>query len=346
MYKNIIRPILFCFSPESIHHFVSISLKILFAFPGISYLFQKIFTIKDKKLERELFGLKFPNPVGFAAGFDKKADLYNHLRNFGFGYVEIGTVTPKPQSGNPKPRLFRLKKDKALINRMGFNNPGIETFAKNLKKNNPKIIIGGNIGKNTITANEKAIDDYCLCFNTLYDYVDYFAINVSCPNIKDLNKLADKESLLEILLALQVINQAKIKPKPMLLKISPDLSEAQLDDTIEVVKQAKFDGIIATNTTTSRDNLITQKSKTEAIGSGGLSGLPLKDKSSKVISYIYNKTNGTIPIIGVGGIHSPKDALEKLEAGATLIQLYTGFIYEGPALAKKINKAILLHHKN
>lgn len=340
MYKRIIRPILFLFPPEVIHHFVSFCLKVLFMIPGMNSLFNKIYAVNKKVLEREVFGLRFSNPVGFAAGFDKKADLYNYIGNFGFSHVEIGTVTPKPQKGNPKPRLFRLKKDKALINRMGFNNPGVETFVRNLKKKQPKVIIGGNIGKNTQTPNDSAIKDYCECFEALYEYVDYFAINISCPNIKGLNKLADKDSLLEILSTLQQKNSKKKRPRPMLLKISPDLNNAQIDDTIAVIKEAAFDGIIATNTTTSRADLKTSPSKIQKIDNGGLSGQPLRDRATEVISYIHKKTNGTIPIIGVGGINSPEDALEKINAGATLIQVYTGFIYEGPAIAKKINKLI------
>jgi dihydroorotate dehydrogenase len=341
MYKLIIRPILFWFSPEFIHHFVSFFLKLVFAIPGKKWIFRKFFVVKDEKLERKVFGLTFSNPVGFAAGFDKKADLYNHLSNFGFSHIEIGTVTPLGQPGNPKPRLFRLKKDKGLINRMGFNNPGLDKFVSNLKKKKPNIIIGGNIGKNTLTPNEDAINDYCKCFEALYDYVDYFVVNVSCPNITDLKKLADKDSLLKILLALQNLNKAKAKPRPMLLKISPDLNESQIDDTIAVIQQAQFDGIIATNTTVSRSNLKENEVKIQKIGNGGLSGMPLRDRSTEVISYLHKKTEGKLPIIGVGGIHSPEDAIDKLNAGATLIQIYTGFIYEGPCLAKRINQKIL-----
>ncbi len=341
MYKAIIRPVFFLFNPESIHHFVSFCLKKLFIIPGLKILVRKVFVVKSAKLERTLFGLTFPNPVGFAAGFDKKADLYNHLSNFGFSHIEIGTVTPLPQPGNPKPRLFRLKKDKALINRMGFNNPGLEVFVNNIRKKKPNIIIGGNIGKNTLTPNDKAVDDYCKCFEALYDYVDYFVVNVSCPNITDLKKLADKDSLLEILTALQNLNSQKIKPRPLLLKISPDLNESQLDDTIEVIRKAKFNGIIATNTTVTRDNLNTCKEKVQKIGNGGLSGKPIYDRSNHVISYLHKKTNGTLPIIGVGGINSADDAINKLKAGATLVQVYTGFIYDGPFLAKRINKKIL-----
>ncbi|MBS4014047.1 MAG: quinone-dependent dihydroorotate dehydrogenase [Bacteroidetes bacterium] len=341
MYKIIIRPLFFLFSPEFIHHFVSFCLKAIFIIPGLKSLARKTFVIKSKNLEREVFGLKFPNPVGFAAGFDKKADLYNHLSNFGFSHIEIGTVTPLPQPGNPKPRLFRLKKDKALINRMGFNNPGLEKFVKNLRKNKPNIIIGGNIGKNTLTPNEKAVDDYCKCYESLYDFVDYFVVNVSCPNITDLKKLADKDSLLQILSAIQNLNSQKLKPRPLLLKISPDLNESQLDDTLEVIRVAKFDGIIATNTTTTRNNLQTSNEKVQKIGNGGLSGKPLYDRSNQVISYLHKKTNGNLPIIGVGGINSAEDAINKLKAGATLVQVYTGFIYDGPFLAKRINKKIL-----
>ncbi len=339
MYKNIIRPILFCFfKPESIHFLVVKGLKLTFSIPGVAFLVKSFFCVNYPKLKRELFGLNFDNPVGMAAGFDKEANLYNELKNFGFSHIEIGTVTPKGQKGNPKPRLFRLTKDKALINRMGFNNKGVKKAAENLKKNKPEIIIGCNIGKNTDTPNEDAVNDYCEVFDYLHEYVDYFVVNISCPNIKDLDKLQNKDNTKDIIIQLQNINNDKPKKKPLLIKISPDLNEQQIDDIIDVVKETKIDGIVATNTTTKRDNLFTNKNKVEKIGNGGLSGQPIKNRSTEVIRYISKKTEGKVPIIGVGGIFSPKDAAEKLEAGASLIQGYTGFIYEGPGFVKKINK--------
>lgn len=295
-----------------------------------------MYLIKDKRLERELFGLKFKNPVGLAAGFDKDAKLYNELSNFGFGFIEIGTITPKPQEGNPKKRLFRLKEDSAIINRMGFNNGGIEEAVERLKKNSG-VLIGGNIGKNKVTPNENAVDDYEICFNALFDYVDYFVVNVSSPNTPNLRALQDKEPLTQLLKALQVLNFKKDQSKPILLKIAPDLSDDQLLDIIDIVKITKIDGVIATNTTISREGLISDN-KTEV---GGLSGKPLTKHSTEVIRFLAEKSNKAFPIIGVGGIHSAEDALEKLEAGADLVQLYTGFIYEGPRLIKSINKTLL-----
>ena len=295
-----------------------------------------MYLIKDKRLERELFGLKFKNPVGLAAGFDKDAKLYNELSNFGFGFIEIGTITPKPQEGNPKKRLFRLKEDSAIINRMGFNNGGIEEAVERLKKNSG-VLIGGNIGKNKVTPNENAVDDYEICFNALFDYVDYFVVNVSSPNTPNLRALQDKEPLTQLLKALQVLNFKKDQSKPILLKIAPDLSDDQLLDIIDIVNITKIDGVIATNTTISREGLISDN-KTEV---GGLSGKPLTKHSTEVIRFLAEKSNKAFPIIGVGGIHSAEDALEKLEAGADLVQLYTGFIYEGPRLIKSINKTLL-----
>ena len=297
--------------------------------------------VKDTRLEREVFGLKFENPVGLAAGFDKDAKLFDELGAFGFGFVEIGTVTPLPQQGNPKPRLFRLKQDHGLINRMGFNNSGIEAVTSKLRRNKTKLIIGGNIGKNKLTPNEDAVSDYEICFEKLFPYVDYFAVNVSSPNTPGLRDLQEKAPLTALLNRLQELNSAKDKRKPILLKIAPDLTNAQLDDIITIVADTKIDGVIATNTTIDRNGLKTDKNKLKAIGDGGLSGKPVKSRSTEVIKYLADTSNKAFPIIGVGGIHSPEDALEKLDAGATLVQLYTGFIYEGPALIKRINKAIL-----
>ncbi len=336
MYKAIIRPILFWFDPEKVHHFTFSLIRTLSKLPGFKSLFKKMYLVEDKKLERELFGLTFKNPVGLAAGFDKDAKLFNELSNFGFGFIEIGTLTPKPQDGNPKKRLFRLKEDSAIINRMGFNNGGVEEAVERLKKNKG-VLIGGNIGKNKVTPNENAVKDYEICFNALFDYVDYFVVNVSSPNTPNLRALQDKEPLTELLKALQVLNFQRSKSKPILLKIAPDLTNEQLDDIIDIVKTTKIDGVIATNTTISREGLLS-KNKSEI---GGMSGKPLKLRSTEVIKYLYEKSNKAFPIIGVGGIHSAEDALEKIEAGADLVQLYTGFIYEGPKLITSINKALL-----
>ncbi len=341
MYKSVIRPLLFLFPPETVHHWVVSGLHMAFRIPGVKKLIRKIYRFEHPALETELFGLKFPNKVGMAAGFDKQANIYNHLAAFGFGHIEIGTVNPLPQPGNPRPRLFRLKKDQALINRMGFNNPGVEAFVRNLKKARPEVIIGGNIGKNTLTPNEKAIDDYLICFEKLFDLVDYFVINVSCPNIEGLSKLQDKDELVKIIEKISEANKAKPSQRPVLLKIAPDLNDGQLDDVLFVVTHTGIDGIIATNTTTTRDNLTIGKNDVEKIGKGGLSGKPLREKSTETIRYLVQKSGGKIPIIGVGGIMTPEDAMEKIKAGASLIQVYTGFIYDGPSLPKKINKELL-----
>lgn len=309
--------------------------------PFVGKLIGMCFKVEDKSLERELFGLTFKNPVGLAAGFDKNAVLYNELSNFGFGFIEIGTVTPKGQEGNPKKRIFRLKSDKGLINRMGFNNGGVEAAIEKLKKNKGKVIIGGNIGKNTNTLPEGYTQDYLECFNALHAYVDYFVLNVSCPNVGSHAKLTDKDYLEELIGEVQKANKQYDTPKPILLKIAPDLNETQLDEIIELVSKTKIEGVIASNTSVSRSDLKASDKQLEAIGNGGLSGLPIKNKSTKVIEYLATKSNKAFPIIGVGGIHSAKDALEKIEAGADLVQVYTGFIYEGPKLVKEINKALI-----
>ena len=300
-----------------------------------------MFTLKDSRLEREVFGIKFPNPVGLAAGFDKDAKLIDELSCFGFGFIEIGTLTPKPQDGNPKPRLFRLKEDNGIINRMGFNNCGVEDAIIRLKNRKSDIIIGGNIGKNKLTPNDNATDDYIISFNSLFDYVDYFVVNVSSPNTPGLRDLQEKEPLTNLLNSLQEINNNKEKRKSILLKIAPDLNDGQLDDIIQIVKDTKIDGVIATNTTINRNGLKTDKTKVDSIGNGGLSGKPVSKRSTEVIRYLSVKSDKAFPIIGVGGIHSEEDAIEKLDAGASLVQIYTGFIYEGPSLVKRINKAIL-----
>lgn len=336
MYKFLIRPVLFKFDPEDVHHFSFSFLKIIQKIPFVSALFRSLYVVKNPKLEREVFGITFPNPVGLAAGFDKDAKLFRELSNLGFGFIEIGTVTPKPQPGNDRKRLFRLKEDSAIINRMGFNNKGAWEAAKRLRKNK-RVLIGGNIGKNKLTPNEEAIHDYEICFDALYSVVDYFVVNVSSPNTPNLRELQDKEPLTQLLQTLQERNLNKPEPRPILLKIAPDLTDEQLLDIIDIVKTTGISGIIATNTTISREKLKSENQKE----SGGLSGKPLKDRSTEVIRFLSEKSGKAFPIIGVGGIHSPKDALEKLEAGASLVQIYTGFIYEGPGLVKKINKAVL-----
>ena len=337
MYKILIRPILFLFDPEKVHHFTFSLLKFVFKIPFKGKIIKKIFEVKNKSLERTLFGLTFKNPIGLAAGFDKNAILFDELSNFGFGFVEIGTVTPKAQIGNPKKRLFRLVEDKAIINRMGFNNDGVQAIVERLKKRNSDVIVGGNIGKNKATPNENAVDDYLICFNELFEWVDYFVVNVSSPNTPNLRALQDKEPLTNLLNILQQENSAKAKSKPILLKIAPDLTDDQLLDIIDIVKTTKIAGIVATNTTISRENLKSEN-KTET---GGLSGKPVTQRSTEVIKFLAEKSNKAFPIIGVGGIYSAKDAQEKLDAGADLIQLFSGFIYEGPSLVKRINKSLV-----
>lgn len=337
MYKSILRPILFKSDPEEIHHFTFSSVRRLFKVPGSKNIIKKLYQVNDTRLEREVFGLKFKNPVGLAAGFDKDAKLYKELSHFGFGFIEIGTVTPKPQPGNPKKRLFRLKEDQAIINRMGFNNGGVAEAVVRLQKNK-NVLIGGNIGKNKVTPNDEAVNDYILCFNALFNVVDYFVVNVSSPNTPGLRELQDKEPLTKLLATLQDLNAQKEKRKPILLKIAPDLTEDQLLDIIDIVATTKIDGVIATNTTISRDGL-TSVNKEET---GGLSGKPLTKRSTEVIRFLSERSNKAFPIIGVGGIHSAQNALEKIEAGASLVQLYTGFIYEGPQLIKDINTELLL----
>ena len=341
MYKLFIRRFLFLFDPEKIHYVTFSLIRFLCKVPFFSAIFRAMYLIEDKRLERNLFGITFKNPVGLAAGFDKNAVLYNELANFGFGFIEIGTVTPKGQEGNPKKRLFRLKDDQGIINRMGFNNDGLETAIVQLKKNKGKLIIGGNIGKNTQTSPQNYTNDYEECFKGLHPYVDYFVLNVSCPNVGSHEKLNDKEYLLELISSVQNLNLLEPTQKPILLKIAPDLNNNQLDEIIEIVAETKIDGIIASNTSTSRSGLKASKKHLQEIGNGGLSGLPIKEKSTRVIKYLKDTSNKAFPIIGVGGIHSAKDALEKIEAGADLVQIYTGFIYEGPGLIKQINKALL-----
>jgi dihydroorotate dehydrogenase len=341
MYKAIIKPLFFLFDPESVHHFVFNFLKIGMAIPGVKSITKSIFHVKNESLKVKAFGLEFDNPVGLAAGFDKNAELIDELACLGFGFIEIGTTTPVPQAGNDKPRLFRLPEDEAVINRMGFNNKGVKAVVENLKKRNSKIIIGGNIGKNKITPNENALDDYEICFKELFDFVDYFVVNVSSPNTPNLRELQEKEPLTNLLLGVQKLNLQKQNPKPILLKIAPDLTDSQLDDIVEIVETTKIDGIIATNTTIDKSGLNTAETTIQSIGMGGLSGKPLAKRSTEVIRYIAQKSNGKIPIIGVGGISDANDVKEKLAAGALLVQLYTSFIYEGPAVVSNICKGLL-----
>ncbi len=340
MYRFFIRPLLFLVDPEVIHHFTFGFLKFWCRVPGVRSILALFFSYRSARLGKTLFGVYFPNPVGLAAGFDKDARLINELSALGFGFIEIGTVTPKAQPGNDKPRLFRLPADHALINRMGFNNKGAEHAAEQLKTRRTGIVIGGNIGKNKLTPNEDAVKDYELCFEALYPYVDYFVVNVSSPNTPGLRELQEKDPLKKLLMGMKLLSNTKSKPKPVLLKIAPDLTTTQLDDIVEILKESGTDGVIATNTTISREGLKTSKEVVNRIGAGGLSGKPVRDRSTEVIAYLREKMGRNYPIIGVGGIMKPEDAIEKLQAGADLVQVYTGFIYEGPAFVKRILKKI------
>ena len=338
MYK-LVKPIFFQFDPEKIHYTVTDSLGFLNKIWGFPKLMKGLYQFERKDLEREVLGLKFKNPVGLAAGFDKNGEFIEEFANFGFGFIEVGTVTPLPQPGNDKPRMFRLPKDQGLINRMGFNNKGVDVLARKLKTvKRDGLIIGGNIGKNKNTPNEDAVDDYVKCFDALFDVVDYFVVNVSSPNTPGLRELQEKEPLMHILNTLQKRNLKNDISRPILLKIAPDLTNSQLDDIVEIVQETKIAGLIATNTTISRANL--QTNDLVVNEAGGLSGKPVRSKSTEVIKYLHQKSKGSFPIIGVGGIHSAKDAQEKLDAGASLVQIYTGFIYEGPGLVKSILKEI------
>lgn len=340
MYHWLIRPLLFCFDPEWVHYMIVRILKISFSIPGIAWLLRTFFRGKSFHNPVVFAGIEFPNRVGLAAGFDKNAMLVDELAALGFGHIEIGTVTPRPQPGNPRPRLFRLPADKALINRMGFNNDGVDAVVERLKCRKSKVIVGGNIGKNTHTPNEEAYRDYLYCFERLYDYVDYFVVNVSCPNISSLHELQDREQLHTILKHL--VDSRKLRPirKPILLKISPDLNDHQIDDALAVVWELGIDGLVVANTTIRRDELITDPRRIEEIGSGGLSGTPLRVCSTELVRSIANKTQGKLPIIAVGGILHEQDALEKIQAGATIVQIYTGFIYTGPFLPRRINQLL------
>ncbi|MDM9630814.1 quinone-dependent dihydroorotate dehydrogenase [Robiginitalea aurantiaca] len=342
MYKKLIRPLLFRFDPEKVHHWSFKTIGLLYRF-GFGPLIRMRFLQRDKRLETKVLGLTFPNPVGLAAGFDKDARLFRELAGFGFGFIEIGTLTPRPQEGNPKKRLFRLKADQAIINRMGFNNQGVDIAVDRLKVPHD-VLVGGNIGKNKTTPNDQAVEDYLYCLKELYPYVDYFVVNVSSPNTPGLRELQDKAPLTELLSMLKKAGKLHAashdtREKPILLKIAPDLNETQLLDIVEIIEDTGTDGVIATNTTISREGLRSEPSLSGE--TGGLSGKPLAGRSTEVIRFLHQKSNGAFPIIGVGGIHSAEDALEKLDAGASLVQLWTGFVYEGPALIKQINTALL-----
>ncbi|MBT1702813.1 quinone-dependent dihydroorotate dehydrogenase [Chryseosolibacter indicus] len=341
MYKALIRPLLFSIDAESVHHLVFNTLKAVGKVPGSGSILRSHFAFEDKRLEKKLFGITFKNRVGLAAGFDKDAKLIDELADLGFGFIEIGTLTPKAQPGNDKPRLFRLPEDQALVNRMGFNNGGVHEALERLKQRKSKVIVGGNIGKNKVTPNEEAQNDYGYCVDVLYPYVDYFVVNVSSPNTPGLRSLQEKEPLQNLLRFVKDKTLQHTTPKPVLLKIAPDLTTGQLDDIVDILKTTGIDGVIATNTTISREGLQTGQDKVAAIGNGGLSGKPLTKRATEVIRYLREKLGNDFPIIGVGGIMSAADAIEKIKAGADLVQLYTGFIYEGPSLVKQINKAIL-----
>lgn len=340
MYKTLLRPLLFLIDPEKIHHFIVFAVKLANRIPGMGILLKKCFTYRHPVLSTRVAGLEFPGKVGMAAGFDKNADFYNDFSVFGFSFIEIGTVTPLPQPGNQKPRLFRLPADRALVNRMGFNNKGLDHAVRQLRSPDRKVLIGGNIGKNTATSNTHAAADYLKCFEGLYDVVDYFVVNVSCPNIKDLDKLQDTESLGEILRAIMTARAQKEQKKPVFLKISPDLSRKHIDETLELYRRTGLDGIVATNTTTSRAGLHTSNDKISEIGSGGLSGNPLKERSLEIVRYICKQSVNSIPVIASGGILTPEDAIDMINAGASLVQVYTGFVYEGPFIVRRIDKAI------
>ena len=340
---GLIRRILFAFSPESVHYFSMNCLRLACALPPLRALLRSSFTPAGPGLSTHFLRLPFRNPVGLGAGFDKNARYLRELETLGFGFVEIGTVTPLPQAGNDKPRLFRLPADQALINRMGFNNDGATAVAARLEKwrtRNPDttLIVGGNIGKNKQTPNEEAWKDYEICFKELHPYVDYFVVNVSSPNTPGLRALQEKDSLRKILLHLQMINNGKAHSKPILLKIAPDLSEAEINDVVDLAMEIKLDGLVVSNTTISRDGLRTPAAEVEAIGAGGLSGAPVRARATEVVQYVQEKTNGQIPVIASGGIFTAADAKEKMKAGASLVQVWTGFIYVGPSIVKKICK--------
>ncbi|MCU0449438.1 MAG: quinone-dependent dihydroorotate dehydrogenase [Bernardetiaceae bacterium] len=340
MYKLLIRPLLFWFPPERIHHWVFDLLKVLLAWPGAKTLARAVYGYQSPRLAQQFWGLHFPNPVGLAAGFDKDARLIDELACLGFGFIEIGTLTPRPQPGNPPPRLFRLPQDQALINRLGFNNGGVAAAVARLRRRRSQVLVGGNLGKNKDTPNQQAQLDYEKVFAELYPVVDYFVVNVSSPNTPGLRELQEKEPLTALLKALKAQNLATGQPKPLLLKIAPDLTNPQLDDIVDIVQTVGIDGLIATNTTIARDGLLTPAPALTAIGAGGLSGQPLRHRATEVICYLRQRLGPGPVIVGVGGIYTAADAIEKLQAGANLLQLYTGFVYEGPGVVKRINRGL------
>lgn len=344
MYRLIIRPLLFRLPPEKVHHMTVAALRVVRHIPFGNAVMRLLYRT-GTKYETEVFGLKFHNPIGLAAGFDKNAEVYNQLDNLGFGFVEIGTVTPKAQPGNSKPRLFRLPADKALINRMGFNNNGLEKAVANMRRKGKKTIIGASIGKNTLTPNENAPADYLRSFRSLYQYADYFVLNVSCPNVANVTALQNRDNIIAIVKGLLEFRRGQNQYRPLLLKISPDLTYAQVDDIIDVVREFSLDGIVAVNTTTSREGLKTDSGVVEAMGNGGLSGGPLTERALDMVRYIYNRTEGCFPIIGVGGVMTPADARDMLRAGASLVQVYTGLVYEGPSFVKRICRYLRNHNE-
>ncbi|MBW3129590.1 quinone-dependent dihydroorotate dehydrogenase [Hymenobacter profundi] len=342
MYKALVKPLLFQLDAERAHHLIFDNLKRAYRLPGTAALLRGLYDFQHPALTREVFGLTFRNPVGLAAGFDKNAVLTDELAALGFGFVEIGTVTPRPQPGNVQPRLFRLPQDEALVNRMGFNNEGAGAAAQRLRqRRNQQLIIGGNIGKNKDTPNEQAAQDYVACVEALHEVVDYFVVNVSSPNTPGLRQLQEREPLIQLLQQVQERNQSLPQPRPLLLKIAPDLTDSQLDDILLIARETNLSGLVATNTTISRAELRTTTDHITSLGAGGLSGRPLRARATEVIRYLHQRAGDALPIIGAGGIHSPQDAKEKLAAGAALVQLYTGFIYEGPALVGRINRALV-----
>jgi len=340
LYKLFIRPFLFALNPELAHNFTLWIFKTLFYIPGFKQVLRFMYCVEDPRLEKEIFGVKFKNPVGLAAGFDKNANVFNELSVFGFGFIEVGTITPKPQDGNKKPRLFRLKKDQAIINRMGFNNDGADVIVKRIKKRSKNIILGGNIGKNKVTSNDLAASDYEICFKKIAPHVNYLVLNISSPNTPGLVDLQNKSDLQALLSQVQSLNKNTYN-KPVLIKISPELTFSQIDQILKLVKVFDISGVIVTNTSSKREHLNTSLNSINTIGSGGLSGKPIFHKSKKLVSYIHTQSEGEIPIIAVGGIMTPEDAIEMFNAGASLIQIYTGFIYNGPSIVKEINLKLL-----
>ena len=336
MYKHFLKPILFRFNPETAHNMIMSSLTFLRHVPFAGSIMRSIYKKETPALQKEVFGITFPNPIGLAGGLDKNGEHYNDLANFGFGFIEIGSLTPKPQDGNPKPRCFRVPQDRAIINRFGINNKGVKNAVEQLKKDRPNVIVAANISKNTTSINEDAAKDYETSFALLYDFVDMFVVNVSCPNVVGLTALQDISFLSDIVDKLLDLRRYYDTYRPILLKVSPDLSSEQLDDIIDYCLRSGIDGLVAGNTTRSRDGLTIDPKKIEEIGNGGMSGAPVHKKNLELVRYIHTKSEGRLPIIGVGGIMSGEEAQAMMDAGASLVEIYSGFIYEGPALVKQI----------